>query len=307
MDLSVIIVNWNVRELLRRCLASIEAHRGDLSLEVIVVDNASSDNSVSMVEQEFPQVHLIASQENLGYTGGNNLGAKEARGRYLLILNPDTEVIGDTLKQMVAYLDKHPEVGVLGPQLLYSDGSIQSSRRRFPQLATAYFQGTPLSWRWFPNNRFVRMYHMADRPDDEIQPVDWLAGAALMIRRQTWQEVGPLDEQFFMYFEELDWCHRCRDAGWEIYYLPTARFIHHAKGSSRQIASAAQIRFYHSRTLYFRKYFGARWATVIRLFLLMGYVWILAEETAKWVIGHRREECRKQMYVCWQALESGLR
>jgi len=145
MDLSIIVVNWNVCELLRRCLTSIEANRGDLSLEAIVVDNASSDDSVSVVEREFPQVHLIASQENLGYVGGNNLGVHEAKGRYLLILNPDTEILGDALQQMVAYLDVHPDVGVVGPQLLNPDGSVQSSRRRFPQLATAFFDGIPRS------------------------------------------------------------------------------------------------------------------------------------------------------------------
>lgn len=167
MDLSIIIVNWNVCELLRRCLASIEAHHDGLSLEVIVVDNASSDDSVRVVEREFPQVRLIASQQNLGYTGGNNLGVKEAQGRYLLILNSDTQVCGEALAQMVAYLDEHPTVGVVGPQLHYADGSIQSSRRRFPQLATAFFDGTPFSMGGFPNNRFQQRYYMTDRPDDE--------------------------------------------------------------------------------------------------------------------------------------------
>ena len=170
LDLSIIVVNWNVCELLRRCLASIEANRGDLSLEVIVVDNASSDDSVPMVEQEFPQVHLIASRENLGYTGGNNLGLKEAGGRCLLILNPDTEIVGHALEHMVTYLDSHPAVGAVGPQLLNPDGSVQSSRRRFPQLLTAFFDsGTSFSMRWFPNNRFERAYFMADSPDDKVQ------------------------------------------------------------------------------------------------------------------------------------------
>lgn len=307
MDLSIIIVNWNVCELLRRCLASIEANRGDLSLEAIVVDNASPDDSVAMVEREFPQVHLIASQENLGYTGGNNLGAKEAQGRYLLILNPDTEIVGDALEQMVAYLDEHPTVGAVGPQLRYPDGSVQSSRRRFPRLATAFFEGTPFSMRWFPDNRFKRAYRMADRPEDEIQSVDWLVGAALMIRREAWQEVGPLDDQFFMYSEELDWCHRCRDAGWEIHYLPQAQVIHHHTGSTRQIGATKWIRAYRSRILYFRKYFGAGWATAIRLFLLMNFAWLLCEQAAKWALGRRYEARRQRMRAYWQVLKSGLR
>jgi N-acetylglucosaminyl-diphospho-decaprenol L-rhamnosyltransferase len=307
MDLSVIIVNWNVCNLLRRCLASIEANRGSLSLEVIVVDNASSDNSVAIVQQEFPQACLIASQQNLGYTGGNNLGAKAARGRYLLILNPDTEIVGDALEQMVAYLDSHPEVGAMGPQLLNPDGSVQSSRRRFPELATAFFEGTPFSRQWFPNNRFERAYYMADHPDDEIQLVDWLTGAALMIRREAWQKVGPLDNQFFMYFEELDWCRRCRAMGWEIHYLPLARIVHHHKASAGQIEAASRVRFNRSKIRYFRKHFGAGWATAIRLFMLVNYAWVLGVETAKWVVDHRRETRLDRMRAFWRASKSCLR
>ena len=306
MDLTVIVVNWNVGGLLRCCLASIEANRGDLNLEVIVVDNASVDDSVQIVKQEFPWVHLIASQENLGYTGGNNLGAQEAQGRYLLILNPDTEVVGDALERMVAYLDEHPTVGGVGPQLLYPDGSVQPSCRRFPRLATAFLEGTPFSRRWFPNNRFERMYYMADCPHDRIQAVDWVVGAALMVRRETWNEVGPLDDQFFMYSEELDWCHRCRGAGWEIHYLPLAQVIHRHKGSAGQIPATTRVRLNRSRVLYFRKYFGMGWATVIRFFLMINYAWILAAETAKWAVGHRREARRQRMRDYWLVLKSGL-
>lgn len=307
MDLSLIIVNWNVCDLLRRCLASIELNRGNLSLEVIVVDNASSDGSVTLVEQEFPQVRLIASKENLGYTGGNNLGAKEAQGRYLFILNPDTEIVGNALQQMVAYLDEHPEVGGVGPQLLYPDGSIQSSRRRFPQLMTAFFLGTPLGWRWFPNNKLAYLYNMADKADHEIQPVDWLVGAALMIRRETWQAVGPLDEEFFMYFEEVDWCYRCHQAGWEIHYLPTAQIIHHEHKSANKVPVAKRIRLYRSRVRYFHKYFGVGWATLIHLFLLLNFAWLLTEEAAKWAVGARQQERRQRIQTYWQVLKSGLR
>ncbi len=308
MDLSIIIVNWNICELLRHCLASVAANRGDLSLEVIVVDNASSDDSVSMVRQEFPLVRLIASRENLGYTGGNNLGAREARGRYLLILNPDTEIVGDALNKMVAYLDEHPTVGALGPQLLNPDGSIQPSRRRFPQIATAFFQGTPFSWRWFrDSNRFARIHCMADYADDQVQPVDWLVGAALMIRRETWQEVGSFDDQFFMYSEEVDWCHRCRDAGWEVYYLPTAQIIHDEHKSSSLVPVMSRVRFHRSRVRYFRKYFGVGWGTIIRLFFLMNYAWLLVEEMAKWAIGRRHEVRRQRISDYWFALRSGLR
>ena len=303
MDLSIIIVNWNVCDLLRRCLTSIQTNQGDLLLEVIVVDNASIDDSVVMVRREFPGIRLIASQENLGYTGGNNRGAYEATGRYLLIFNPDTEIVGQALQRMVAYLDEQPQVGVVGPQLLYPDGSIQSSRRRFPQLTTAFFSGTPLTWRFFPNNKFAREHTMTNTSDQETQPVDWLVGAALMIRREAWQEVGLFDEGYFMYFEEVDWCYRCRQAGWEIHYLPVAQIIHDEHKAANKVPITKQVRLNRSRIRYFRKHFGVEWALLIRIFLLASYIGILIEEVARWFID-RHETRPSKIKAYWQILKS---
>jgi len=309
MDLSIVIINWNVRDLLRRCLLSLDQGLATvdcrLACEVIVVDCASSDGSAGMVRREFPWVRLIASEENLGYARGGNLGAAQATGRYLLLLNPDTEVVGDALSTMVRYMDQHPSVGAVGPQLRYPDGTLQSSRRRFPTLATAFCESTLLQ-QWFPDNRVARRYYLDDRPADVPQPVDWLVGAALMIRRETWQQVGPLDEGFFMYFEELDWCRRCRVAGWEIHYLPAAQVIHHEGKSSEQVAAARTIRFQRSKIRYFRKYYGASWALVIRLFLLGTFVFQLAEESFKWLVGHRRALRRERMAAYWGGIKSGL-
>lgn len=306
VDISVVIVNWNACDLLRHCLASIDANRGSLPIEVIVVDSASSDDSVQMVDREFPQVKLVTSQQNLGYAGGNNLGAKGAGGRYLLILNPDTEIIADALQQMVAYLDAHPSVGVVGPRLFLPDGSIQRSCRRFPQLATAFFQ-SPLGWRWFPDNRFDRLHYMSECFEDEPVSVEWLVGAALMIRREAWQAVGTFDDQFFLYSDEVDWCHRCQDAGWEIHYLPSSKINHHQGGTTDRVAVSARVHFYRSRVLYFRKYFGVGWAFVIRIFFLMNYAWLLMEEVGAWAIGRRHETRRQRIQTYWRALRSGLR
>jgi N-acetylglucosaminyl-diphospho-decaprenol L-rhamnosyltransferase len=277
----------------------------ELAYEVIVVDCASSDGSVEMVRREFPGVRLIASDENLGYARGNNLGLAEATGRYLFILNPDTEIVGDTLAMMVRYLDAHLAVGALGPQLRYPDGTLQSSRRRFPSLATAFCESTLLH-QWFPNNRTARRYHLADRPADVTQPVDWLVGAALMIRREAWQQVGPLDEGFFMYFEELDWCRRCRAAGWEIHYLPAAQITHHEGKSSEQVMAARTIRFQSSKIHYYRKYYGVGWALVIRLFLLGMFAFQLSQESLKWLVGHKRELRQERVAAYWRVLRSGL-
>jgi N-acetylglucosaminyl-diphospho-decaprenol L-rhamnosyltransferase len=306
MDLSIVIVNWNVRDLLRRCLLSVDkALPPHLAAEVVVVDSASSDGSVEMVRREFPAARLVASDENLGYARGNNQGAAETSSRYLMILNPDTEVVGDALATMVRYLDAHLPVGAIGPQLRYVDGTLQSSRRRFPTPATAFCESTLLH-QWFPNNRVARRYHMADRPADVPQAVDWLVGAALMIRREAWQQVGPLDESFFMYFEEMDWCRRCRAAGWEIHYVPAAQIVHHEGKSSEQIVAARTIRFQRSKVRYFRKYYGAGWALVIRLFLLATFAFQLVEESLKWLVGHRRALRRERVAAYWQVLRSGL-
>jgi N-acetylglucosaminyl-diphospho-decaprenol L-rhamnosyltransferase len=306
MDLSIVIVNWNVCDLLRRCLLSVDkALPPGLAAEAVVVDNASTDGSAAMVRHDFPAVRLVASDENLGYARGNNRGAAETSGRYLLILNPDTEVIGDALATMVHYLDEHPAVGVVGPQLRYADGTLQSSRRRFPTPATAFWESTLLH-QWVPNNRAARRYHMADRPADAPQAVDWLVGAALMIRREAWRQVGPLDESFFMYFEELDWCRRGRAAGWEIHYVPAAQVVHYEGKSSEQVVAARTIRFQRSKVHYFRKYYGAGWALVIRLFLLATFAFQLAEESLKWLVGHRRALRRERVAAYWQVLKSGL-
>ncbi len=305
-DLSVVIVNWNVCALLRRCLHSILMKAASWpTCQVIVVDCASVDDSVTMVQHEFPEAQLITSPENLGYARGANLGVAQASGRYFIIMNPDTEVVGDALAVLVQYMDAHPKVGAAGPQLRYADGRVQPSRRRFPTLATAFWESTLLQ-QWFPHNRFARHYYMAERTADSAHPVDWLVGAALIIRRTTWEEVGPLDEGYFMYFEELDWCHRCHAAGWEVHYVPQAVIIHHEGKSSDQVPIARTIHFQRSKVRYFRKYYGAVWANLIRLFLLWTFIIQLLEETLKWLIGHKRPLRRERMNAYWQVLRSGF-
>lgn len=297
MDLSIIIVNWNVKELLRACLHSLLEAWADsptLTLEIIVVDSASSDGSAQLVRDEFPQVQLIASDENLGYARGNNIGVAAGQGRYLFLLNPDTVVAPTALSELVRYLDDHPEVGALGPQLRWPDGAVQSSRRRFPTVGSLFWESTLLG-QWFPDNRHLRRYHCRDIPPDHIQAVDWLVGAALLIRREAWQQVGPIDEEFFMYFEETDWCRRTATAGWAIHYLPSAQVVHYEGKSSEQVLAARTLRFQRSKLRYTRKYFGAGWATLLRLFLWLTYAFQWLEESAKWLIGHRRSLRRERM------------
>lgn len=309
--LSVVIVNWNVKDLLRRCLNSVlEGLRSDngqqLSCQIVVVDNASDDGSVGMLREEFPHVHLIANKENLGFTRGNNQGIAFSNGRYVLLLNPDTEILGDALGEMVVYMEAHHRVGALGPQLLDPDGQVQSSRRRFPNLGTAYVESTFLQ-QWFPESDILKRYYVLDGSDDETQSVDWVVGACLLMRRETLEEVGLLDERFFMYSEELDWCYRAKELGWEVVYLPTAQVIHYVGKSSEQVLPLRHIQFQRSKVLFFKKHHGYWSGETLRLFLLATYLWQMILEVLKWLVSHKRALRRQRIVAYWQVLRSGLR
>ncbi|MBP9501317.1 MAG: glycosyltransferase family 2 protein [Candidatus Promineofilum sp.] len=304
IDITIIIVNWNVRDLLRDCLRSIDAGRGDLSLEVIVVDSASSDGSVGMVRAEFPWVRLIPCDENVGFPRGNNIGLAEARGRALLLLNPDTVVLADALTVMLARLDAQPDIGVLGPQLLNPDGSVQSSRRRFPTLTTAFFEST---WLDALAPGVLRRYYALDLPDDRPADVDWLTGACLLVPRAVYEQVGDMDEAYYMYSEELDWCRRIKEADFRVVYCPEARVIHHVGKSSEQAVTARHINFNRAKLRYFRRYHGRFPAAVLRLFLLAVYVWQMKLEGLKWLAGSQRELRRQRIRAYYDVLRSGLR
>lgn len=305
IDLSIIVVSWNVRDLLQTCLTSIEAGKGSLRLETIVVDSNSDDGSVEMVRESFPQVRLIDREENVGFPLGNNIGLAEAHGRYLLLLNPDTEVVGDALAAMVGYLEANPEVGVVGGQLLNPDGTVQSSRRRFPTVVTAFFESTWLQP--FAPKGILRRYYAEDIDDGETADVDWVKGACLMTRKTILEQVGPLDADYFMYSEELDWCKRIKMAGWRVVYFPEAKIIHHEGKSSEQAVTARHINFQRAKLRYFRKYHGMMIMIVLRGFLLLNYVWQLALEAFKGLVGHKKELRRQRVRAYWQVIRSGLR
>jgi GT2 family glycosyltransferase len=305
VDLSIIIVSWNVRSLLQTCLKSVEVEQGALRLEIIVVDSGSDDGSPEMVREQFPQVHLIVREDNVGFPLGNNIGLAEANGRYLLLLNPDTEVVGEALSRMVGYLDGNPDVGVVGGQLLNPDNTVQSSRRRFPTVATAFFEST-----WFQPfapKGILRRYYAEDIDDGETADVDWVKGACLMTRKTILDEVGPLDADYFMYSEELDWCKRIKMAGWRVVYFPEAKIIHYEGKSSEQAVTARHINFQRAKLRYFHKYHGMMIMILLRIFLLLNFVWQLALEAIKGLVGHKKELRRQRIRAYWQVIRSGLR
>lgn len=327
-DLSIVVVNWNVRELLRRCLESILGSDGlsvvgldtlryptgqGWTAEVTVVDNASADGSAAMLAQDYPWVRVVANPDNRGFTRANNQGLALSRGRYVLFLNPDTELAPAALGQMLAYAEAQPQVGVIGPQLRYGDGSVQSSRRRFPTLATFFLESTVVQ-RWWPQNRVLSRYYVLDRPDDATSQVDWVVGACMLLRRAVLDQIGGFDEGFFMYSEELDLCRRAVDAGWQVVYLPAAVVTHYEGKSSEQVVAARHIRFHSSRVRYVRKYHGQLAAAAVRSFLLLTFVYQWLEEAAKWLAGfilagQRAQQAmrRQRMAAYGQVLRSGLR
>ncbi len=304
-QVSFIILNWNVRDLLRDCLVSAFAQTG-FTREVIVVDSASTDGSAEMVRGEFPEVTLLVSRENLGYSKGNNWGLRESHGEFLFVLNPDTVLRPGAVGSLLSYLGANPEVGLCGPRLISADGSTQSSRRRWPTFWTGLFESTWLQPLAPPG--LLGRYYALDLPDDRPAWVDWVTGAALFLRREVYRQVGGLDEGFFMYSEELDWCRRIQGASWKVAYVPSAVVVHlQGKSSERAVAAETQLRFQRSKLRYFRKVHGPLEAGVLRVFLLLLYAQQLVLESAKLAVGHRPGLRRKRIAAYWEVLKSRLR
>jgi len=305
VDLSIIIVSWNVANLLRACLDSILAAPSTLSLEIIVVDSASKDDTVPMIRGDYPQVKLFPQSENLGFTRSNNIGLQAASGRYVMLLNPDTVIIENALAHLVAYLETHPKVGIVGPHTLNTDGTTQSTRRRFPTLAVGFFESTWLQ-KYAPQS-LMRWYYAADVAEDGVAEVDWVQGSALMARREVYEQIGGLDEGYFMFSEELDWCKRAKDAGWRVVYVGTAQITHHGGKSTEQIAAQKHIYFHQSKLRYFRKHHGWMVAQTLRIFLLLNYVWQILLEGLKGLLGRKPKLRSERIRAYWQVLRSGLR
>ena len=293
-DVTVIVVSYNVRDLLRRCLRSLTDAAPDSRLDVIVVDNGSKDGTVDFVRREFPSVRLISNQANRGFTAANNQALAVSSGAYVLYLNPDAELRHGALSTMVAYLEANPRVGVVGPRLSYPDGRTQPSRRRFPTPITAMVESTMVQ-RWWPDSPILARYYVADRCSDDVQDVDWLTGACLLARRQAVEEVRGFDERFFMYSEELDLCHGIRDHDWRIVYLPSAQVIHHEGRSSEQNLARRAQNFNESKCQYFEKHYGLAVGRALRLYLLANSITDLVEEALKLAAGHRPDLRRERV------------
>jgi len=259
-SVSVIVVNWNTRNLLEQCLRSVYETAEDMALEVIVVDNASADGSVEMVRDRFPQVRLLENGENVGFARANNQGVAISQGRYVLLLNSDAFLTAHALQSLVELAEAEPGCGIVGAQLRNVDGSFQASHTPFPNLWREFIIlsgiGRLLYGRRHPSR--------GPEGDKGSQIVDYVEGACLLVRRKAFEEVGGLDEGYFMYAEEVDLCYAMKEKGWQVWYQPAAKVTHLGGGSSQNRATQREADLYRSRMRFFRKYYGTGQARLLK-------------------------------------------
>ena len=273
IKISVIIVNYNVKPFLERALLSIRKAVKGISSEVIVVDNGSGDGSVQMVRERFPEVHIIENEKNVGFAKANNQALRKVRGKNVCLINPDTLVQDDTFQVCLDYLDTHSDVGVVGCKILNADGTLQlACRRSFPMPWVAFTKMVGLS-RLFPGSKLFGRYNLTYLDPDETVEVEAISGSFMVVRKQVVEEVGLLDEEFFLYGEDLDWCYRIGQAGWKIVYLPQTQIIHYKGQSTREAPFDSFRIFFGAMHLFVKKHFKKGWSFFPRWFIMAG-IWV---------------------------------
>lgn len=283
LDLGVVIVNWNTRDLLRDCLTSLQAGDPSITRRVIVVDNASTDRSAEMVETEFPSVEVIRNPVNGGFSQANNIGLRAldfGKGaslnessvglpRYALLLNPDTVVSPDGLRLMIDKMDAEPSIGIIGPRLVMPDGKLDlACRRSFPTPEVSLWRMTGLS-KVFPKSRLFGRYNMTYLDEHLETEVDCVVGAFMLVRREAIEQVGLLDEAFWMYGEDIDWAFRIKQAGWKVLYFPRVTVLHVKRAASRQ-NPRTRLEFQRASLIFYRKHYAATTPRWLHLAVLLG-------------------------------------
>ncbi|WP_410770740.1 glycosyltransferase family 2 protein [Fontibacillus sp. BL9] len=270
MDLSIVIVNYNTRQLTLDCLQSVFASETKYEFEVLVVDNHSHDDSVERIRTEYPQVALIVNEKNTGFSHANNQAMKTSAGRYILLLNSDTIIHKDTLEIMLSFMDSHPEVGASGCKVILPDGSLDKAcKRGFPTPSASFYYAFGFSKR-FPNNPRFNQYQLSYLDPDEEYPIDCLVGAFMMVRRETINQVGMLDEDFFMYAEDTDWCYRIKEAGWVNYYYPRTTIVHYKGGSAPRRPLKIIYEFHRSMVLFYNKHYRKKYNPLVSTAIYAG-------------------------------------
>ncbi len=294
LELSVTICSWNTVEDLRICLQSLQDRREEATFEVLVVDNNSEDGSPDMVEAEFPWVRLFRMAKNFGFTGGHNYALARREADHGFPLNSDTIVHPGALRSVLDYAKEHPEAGIIGPKLLNPDDSLQFSCRRFPNPIAALFRNTPIG-KLFPNNKFTRDYLMQDWPHDQIREVDWVSGAAFLVRKEVIDKIGLFDDAYFMFCEDVDWCFRTWEAGFKVVYYPPS-VITHAIGRSTDKAPNRMIGGFHkSMFRFYRKNMIPKMAAPLRPFAYVGAATALTLRAGMFITKNKIDNMKRKM------------
>jgi len=278
-SLAIIIISWNTCRILQACLESVYQNPPNVSYEVWVVDNASEDASVDMIKESFPQVHLIENTQNIGFAGANNQAIEQSSSRYVLLLNSDTLVYPGTFDHLVSFLESHEHVGATGSRYFNPDGSLQMSCYPFPSISREFWRLLKLD--------FVSpygTYSMSTWPIDQARSVDVLQGASLLVRREIIDSIGLLDNSYFMYSEEVDFCYRLKKAGWDLYWVPQSTILHYGGQSTKQMSKRMFIQLYQSKLQFFQKHYGSLKTWIYKLILVIasatrvlggGILWLL--------------------------------
>mgnify|MGYP002398446200 CR=1 FL=1 len=273
MDLSILIVNYNTRELTLDAIRSVYASVTKYAYEVILIDNHSSDGSVEAISKAYPQVKLIENTENVGFARANNQGIRQASGRYVLLLNSDTIIQPDTLEIMLDFMDRHPTVGASGCKVVLPDGSLDKAcRRGFPTPGASFCYLFGLS-KLFPKVPRFNQYQLGHLDPDEEYPVDCLVGAFMLVRREAIEQAGLLDETFFMYGEDIDWCYRIKQAGWQIYYFPKTSIVHYKGAGKKHKPPKIVYEFHRAMILFHRKHYHRHYSWLVNSMVYTG-VWL---------------------------------
>jgi len=280
-DLSVIIVNYNVKELLYRCLKTILEDQSQRKIEVVVIDNASSDGSTEMVKDNFPKVKVVVNSRNLGFAKGANQGIKQSQGKYIFLLNPDASIKIDQLDKMIDLMEENREIAICGPKITDDQGNLQYSCRRFPSYLTSISSSQSLLFKLFPGNPLSGNYLLTEDGHEKQTEVDWVSGSGLLARRDILDRIGGLDERFFMYVEDVDLCYRAKKDGGKVFYFPGVKMRHLIGGSTRKEKGEMIVQHHKSMYLFYEKYYAPRsilsvavlWGIFLRMGVaLSGYV-----------------------------------
>jgi len=270
MNLSIIIVSYNTCDLTLNAIRSVFASKTNYLFEVFVVDNASKDQTVNRIRNEFPSVKLISNTENVGFSRANNQAIRQSQGDYVLLLNSDTVIETDTLDIVLNFMEENKKVGASGCKIVLPDGTLdKASRRGFPTPSASFYYVTGMN-RLFPKNPRFNQYQLGHLDPDEVYPVDCLVGAFMVVRKEVIEQVGLLDEDYFMYGDDIDWCYRIKEAGWEIVYYPKTTIIHHKSASSRNKPAKIIYEFHRAMLLFYNKHYRKKYNLIVTLLVYLG-------------------------------------